>query len=439
MVEEADMRIAVAGGGPVGVFTAMSLARRGHQVALVDRDPGPAPDGSWRRSGVMQFMHPHGFRAQVRHALQAELPDVHDALIAAGAEIRPMPGVPEHMAGFWCRRWVVERTLRTAARRQPGLRWITGHVDDVVVENGTARGLLVDGARLDADLVIVASGRGSHLGDELRGPVEGGSCGFSYMSRMYAARPGQPGCELIAPLITLGPDYYTFVLPQDAGTHSVLFCYPSRAPEFEVLRTPAGFARAAAAVPGLAPWTDPGRFAPITEPLVGGNLTNTYRTQGPALGLPPARGLLFVGDRVATLNPQAGRYLALALPQVQHLLAVLDDPGSDFVDASLALDLWAEERIRPWYLDHVRWDRALLRRFAGADLDLAQPIPSDVICAAAAVDPSITPLAGQYNGMIAGPEVLDPARERVLALLRSGWRPAQQGPSAAELTLLAAA
>lgn len=427
------MRIAIAGAGPVGLFTALTLARRGHTVDVVDRDPGPAADGSWSRVGVMQFLHPHGFRPQVRWALQSALPDVYDELLAAGAEVRRPPGAPEDLAGMYCRRSVVESTLRRAAHREPELRWITGHVDRVLVSSETARGLQVDGAQLDAEVVIVATGRSSRLGDEFRGPVEGGSCGFSYLSRMYRARPGRPGCDLPAPSLVVGPDYYSLVLPQDNGTHSLLLCFPTSARDTTLLRTEAGFDRAAAAVPNLAPWADPVRFEPLTGPLVGAHLTNTYRLQGPALGLPPAHGLLFLGDAVATMNPLAGRYLSLALPQVLHLLAVLDDPTNDLFDASLGLDLWAEQNIRPWYLDHVRWDRTMLHRFAGGRIDVAEPIPSDVICAAAAVDPSIAPLAGQYSAMTAGPAVLAPAEQRVRDLLRQGWQPPSVGPRLAEI------
>jgi 2-polyprenyl-6-methoxyphenol hydroxylase-like FAD-dependent oxidoreductase len=37
------MKALVAGGGPVGIFTAIALARRGHEVTFVDRDPARAP------------------------------------------------------------------------------------------------------------------------------------------------------------------------------------------------------------------------------------------------------------------------------------------------------------------------------------------------------------------------------------------------------------
>ncbi len=53
------MRSVVAGAGPTGLYTAVALARRGHQVTVIDRDPGPAGGQWWDRKGVMQFHHPH--------------------------------------------------------------------------------------------------------------------------------------------------------------------------------------------------------------------------------------------------------------------------------------------------------------------------------------------------------------------------------------------
>jgi hypothetical protein len=81
----------------------------------------------------------------------------------------------------------------------------------------------------------------------------------------------------------------------------------------------------------------------------------------------------------------------------------------------------------------------MLHRFAGNELDLDERIPSDVICAAAAVEPSIGPLVGQYLGMLAPPAVLAPAETRVRALLAQGWRPEPVGPTAADLTALVGA
>lgn len=33
--------------------------RLGHQVTVIDRDPGPADGRWWDRKGVMRFHHPH--------------------------------------------------------------------------------------------------------------------------------------------------------------------------------------------------------------------------------------------------------------------------------------------------------------------------------------------------------------------------------------------
>ena len=173
------MRVIVVGAGPTGLFTAMALARRGHEVTVVDRDPGPQPDGSWSRRGVMQFHHPHAFRAQVVEALQAELPEVWSGLLTAGAQPIVVPngsGGPEQVMGIRCRRLTFERVLRGAAACEPGVALRVGHVDDVCIDRGRATGVRVDGESLDADLVVAASGRAGRLGRDLRAPAQGGDC-----------------------------------------------------------------------------------------------------------------------------------------------------------------------------------------------------------------------------------------------------------------------
>ena len=43
------MRTAIIGAGPAGLVLGAALARRGAQVTLVDRDPGPPAKGVWAR------------------------------------------------------------------------------------------------------------------------------------------------------------------------------------------------------------------------------------------------------------------------------------------------------------------------------------------------------------------------------------------------------
>jgi glycine/D-amino acid oxidase-like deaminating enzyme len=59
------VKILVLGGGIIGLSTAMMLARRGHDVTVIERDSEPTPDSpeeawqSWERRGVVQFRQPH--------------------------------------------------------------------------------------------------------------------------------------------------------------------------------------------------------------------------------------------------------------------------------------------------------------------------------------------------------------------------------------------
>jgi 2-polyprenyl-6-methoxyphenol hydroxylase-like FAD-dependent oxidoreductase len=59
--------VVVTGGGMGGLVTAMLLAKDGHVVTVLERDPAPAPEtpdeawGDWERKGVNQFRMIHLF------------------------------------------------------------------------------------------------------------------------------------------------------------------------------------------------------------------------------------------------------------------------------------------------------------------------------------------------------------------------------------------
>src|SRR5205823_14758544 len=119
------------------------------------------------------------------------------------------------------------------------------------------------------------------------------------------------------------------------------------------------------------------------------------------------------------------------------LLRLLDEHGRDFSSCSLALDEWCTEHIKPWFADHVDWDAQLLRRWAGEDLDLSRRLPSDLIMAAAQVEPALGEAVGRYAAMLALPSSLDAIEPRAREIYAGGWRPpVPDGPSRNELAEL---
>jgi 2-polyprenyl-6-methoxyphenol hydroxylase-like FAD-dependent oxidoreductase len=446
------MRTAIIGAGPAGLVLGAALARRGAEVTLVDRDPGPPPAGVWARKGVMQFHHAHGIRSQVVDTLRRELPEAYELLLGVGAEPIeiPLPGGSTAVAGLRCQRSTYEQGVRAAALTIPGLTLRTGHVDRVTETAGSgprrATGLLVDGDTLEADLVVDASGRSGRVNRDRRAPASaGGICGIAYVDRIYQLAPGAEPGPLVSPIAWQAncDGYQCLVFLHERGIFSALVIRSTDDRDLVGLRHNAAFDAAVAAIPGLAEWTDPGRSRPLTDVLPGGTLKNAYRGQrGPdgELALP---GLVFVGDSVCTTTPNFGRGLATTMLQVDEVLRLadttLDVAGAvttqGLADLGEAFDEWTEANMRPWVEDHAIMDESLRQRWAGEDVDLTGPrLPSDLVMEAARVDERIAPVIGPYIAMQALPSVLDPVEPLARAVYATGWRPRlSDGPGRDEL------
>jgi 2-polyprenyl-6-methoxyphenol hydroxylase-like FAD-dependent oxidoreductase len=432
------MRIAVIGAGPAGLLVGTALARRGHRVLAVDRDPGPPTAGPWDRHGVMQFHHAHGFRPQVGELLAEEWPEAHRAWLARGAEpiMFDVPGLGPVPGGHRSRRDTFERALRAAAPDVLGLTLRRGHVDEVLTEAGLARGLVVDGSRVEADLVVDASGRSGRAVDGLRAPsTVGGPCGMAYVDRQYRLHDRAAPGPMANPLAWQADfdGYQSIVFLHERGHFSVLLVRPTADAALKDLRHQAAFEAACRAIPGLAEWTDPDRSAPVSEVLPGGPLRNVYRGQRTRDGRPVLPGLVSVGDAVATTTPTFGRGLATTFMQVRELLAIVDS-GTDLRLVGEPFDAWCEQNMLPWVLDHTYMDGDLVRRWQGGDVDLTRRLPSDLILAAADVDPRINEMTPGYFGMFRLPSSLDPAEPLARAVYETGWRPSYSpGPGRDEL------
>jgi 2-polyprenyl-6-methoxyphenol hydroxylase-like FAD-dependent oxidoreductase len=81
--------IIVLGAGLGGLTTATLLARDGHDVTVLERDPAEPPPAAqaweiWERRGVNQFRLPHFMLPRWRIQMAQELPDVLEEIRAVG-------------------------------------------------------------------------------------------------------------------------------------------------------------------------------------------------------------------------------------------------------------------------------------------------------------------------------------------------------------------
>src|SRR5215471_4858457 len=92
IAEGGAVDVIVVGGGVGGLSTALLLAKDGHRVRVLERDPTPPPAdpaAAWTRwtdrRGVPQFHLLHSFLPRWREIVEAELPEVAAGMDAAGA------------------------------------------------------------------------------------------------------------------------------------------------------------------------------------------------------------------------------------------------------------------------------------------------------------------------------------------------------------------
>ncbi len=428
------MDIIIAGAGPTGLTLGVGLARRGHRVLGVDRDPGPSPDGSWRRVGVMQFDQAHGFRPQVRDLLQSEWPEAWRAWLDLGAEVieMPVPGAARVAVGVRSRRITYERALRRAAADVDGFTLAVGTVERLAERRGRVVGVVVNGSLLTADLVVDAGGRLTRFGPQ---PELDGDVGLSYVGRTYRRARHAPVGPMTSPVAwtAMLSGYDVYVFPHERGHLSAVIVRPTADDGLGVVRRREAFDEATRAIPGLAEWTDPRVATPTGGVRFGGGLRNVYRRQA---GRP---GLVAVGDAVTTTAPTAGRGMAMASMQIAELLRLLDD-GADPATIAEPFGAWCDRFMRPWVEDHLAFDAESVRRWQGDDLDLARPLTSQASVAAAPADSRILPYLAGFLTMSELPSSLGPAEPLARAVYASGWRPPlAEGPSRDELVELISA
>jgi len=393
------VRIVVVGAGVGGLATALALGRSGHDVIVVERDDTPMPETAdaafeWDRRGAPQVRHSHALLARLRNLLVEQHPDVHAALLEAGAtEMRFGDDLPPGMEGFVrepgdnelvmiaARRTTFEWVLRRAVADSPHVEIRTG---DAVVGLTGAGGVvdgvtLAGGTTIDADLVVLASGRRGTI-DEWVTAIGGTTIdeeiddtGIVYLSRFYrlrddADRPPRSG------LIGGDLGYLKFgVFIGDSRTFSITLAVPDNDPELrKLLSDPDRFDDAARLLAPAAAWLD-GRAEPITPDVhVMAGLVNRWRELVPN-GEPAALGLVGVGDAVLCTNPLYGRGCSTAFWSAHLLADAIAAHGVDKRALTLAYDAALRDTLLPWYKSSVMQDteakRVAAAILAGEDPD----------------------------------------------------------------------
>jgi 2-polyprenyl-6-methoxyphenol hydroxylase-like FAD-dependent oxidoreductase len=393
-------RIIILGGGIVGLFTAMLLAKQGHDVSALEQDATPVPCSpsdawaTWDRRGVTQFRQPHYLHSAARQLLDAHLPEVKDALLRAGcirfdtlslmppsiADRSPRPG-DERFVTVTGRRATLEYAVAGAAEaRVEVIRGasVTGLLTGPEAADGVPHVVGVrtsDGVDLAADLVIDATGRRSRLPDWLRaigvrGLVEQAEeSSFFYYTRFFrGVRPTFRGG-----LLSNFHSFSLLTLPSDSDTWSVtVFCFVGDAP-MKALRDAERWSALVSACPTHAQWLD---GEPISGVLPMGGITDRYR-RFVVDGAPVVTGVLAVGDAWACTNPVGGRGMTMGLMHAVGTAKVVQTYlGGDPVALTLAYDAMTEARLTPWYRSTVAGDRVRTAQIEAAIHGRPAPTPT---------------------------------------------------------------
>jgi 2-polyprenyl-6-methoxyphenol hydroxylase-like FAD-dependent oxidoreductase len=341
--------ILILGSGLGGLSAATLLARDGHRVTVLERDPAPPPPvdradaawESWDRRGVNQFRLPHFMLPRWWTQMGDEIPELGPVLRSAGAlRLNTVAALPESMRGalrvgddrfdtVTARRPALETAMSTVAEAagadiRRGVA-VTGLTTDGRSPAPRITGVLTDrGPALRADIVVDCCGRRSALGSWLsaagaRPPIEEKEdSGFVYYSRHFRSRTGQPPASR-GTLIQNYDSLSVLTLPGDHGTWSVVLTTSSRDKALRALRDPAIWHAVLQRYPLAAHWAD---GVPISGLDVFAGIEDRYRCLL-VDGEPVATGVLAVGDAWACTNPSVGRGASMAILHARLLRDLL--------------------------------------------------------------------------------------------------------------------
>jgi 2-polyprenyl-6-methoxyphenol hydroxylase-like FAD-dependent oxidoreductase len=380
-------RIVLVGGGVVGLSGALLLARDGHDVTVLERDPAPPPDpqqawSDWERKGVNQFRLLHYFAPRFREVMETNAPEVVRALEAAGALCsNPFRSAPAEITGGF--RETDARYDAVTARRPVAEAAIAGVVDatdNLTVRRGVAvTGLLtgdatregvphVVGVRTDAgddvfaDVVIDAGGRRSTLPTLLtdigaRAPVEEKEdCGFVYFGRHFRSSDGSLPVA-IGPLLMAYESLSILTLPADNGTWGIGLVASAKDPVLRRLKDADTWTSVVKGFPLVAHWLD---GEPLEDHVsVMAKIEDRHRSFV-IDGEPVATGVLALADSWACTNPSVGRGISIGAIHAAALRDLLHDAPSDPIDLATGWHDATLASVESWYRGTLAFDTGRL-------------------------------------------------------------------------------
>ncbi len=422
--------VVVIGAGIGGSAAALLLARDGHSVTVLDRDPGPVPENvdaaweSWGRRGVSQFRMAHLLLQRGASVLTEQLPDVLPRLEEVGGlrfnqvrtyfEDAPLEPEDERFETVTGRRTTIEWVLATILGVEPRVTVRRGCAVRELVPGSPAIGGIphVAGVRLDdgegivADVVIDATGRNSPTMrwlTELGGPLPtetSEDSGFAYYGRFFRSSDGSVPDFLTSSLTPFG-SMSILTIPSDNGTWSTTLYASSDDKPLRRFRDPAVFDAVVRACPLHAHWVDGEPISDI-ESMVGiADRTRSFLRDGE----PVVTGLLPIGDAVACTNPSIGRGMSFALMHARLMRDVVRDHLDDPHRLTLEFGRRTAAELMPWHEETRQIDRARVAEMraiaAGEESD---PTPQQqvisAVAAAARVDLTVARAMSEVSGCL---------------------------------------
>jgi len=292
--------VIIAGGGPAGSATALTLARAGIDVTIVERAVFPRRKvcGEYLNSGAVAALDALGLGEDVRRLAQ---PLRGIRLVPPQA---PALELPFPRAALALARADLDALLLDAARAA-GAAVVHGRVEDLTFERGRASGVVIrneagERQTLPARIIVGADGSGSLVAKKLglTRPTRG--------VRRFAVGGHYSGFGDLGGYVEMyvGAGAYFAINPLDAGRANVMVVVPDRALAQWSSDVDEGLrGKAADLGRGHRSFAETARIGPRVSV---GPLAHRVRA-------PIAPGALLIGDAAGFLNPFTGQGVFLAL------------------------------------------------------------------------------------------------------------------------------